>query len=58
MHNAIYLDNPVQAFLVKQAITEKICKLREKGFKETDVELEQLKNALPKMREEHGTPIF
>lgn len=57
MQNAIFLNNPVQTFLVKQAVVEKIKQLRDKGFSETSSEIRNLKAALPQLKELNGIPV-
>ena len=57
MQNAIFLNNPWQVFLVRQAVVEKIKQLRDKGFSETSREIRSLKSALPELKELNGVPV-
>lgn len=57
MKNAIYLNNSLQAFLVKQAIAHEIKAYKDKGFKDTDFEVQQLKSALPHIKETNALPV-
>jgi hypothetical protein len=57
MQNAIFLNNPWQVFLVRQAVVEKIKQLRDKGFSENSREIHSLKTALPELKELNGVPV-
>jgi hypothetical protein len=57
MQNAIFLNNPWQVFLVRQAVVEKIKQLRDKGFSENSREISNLKAALPVLKELNGVPV-
>lgn len=57
MQNAIFLNNPWQVFLVRQAVVEKIKQLRDKGFSENSREIKNLKAALPELKELNGVPV-
>jgi hypothetical protein len=58
MRNAIFLDNNIQSFLVKQAIKEKMEQLRKNGYSEKSLELVELGKTLPKIKLENGLPIL
>lgn len=43
--------------MVKQAIAHEIKAYKDKGFKDTDFEVQQLKSALPHIKETNALPV-
>jgi hypothetical protein len=57
MQNAIFLNNPLQTYLVKQAVANEIKRYKAKGFRDSDFEVVQLRGALPQLKELNGVPV-
>lgn len=57
MQNAIYMNNRIQYYLLRQAIKHELELYRQRGFSETSTEIRNLKATLPQVNELHAMPV-
>lgn len=58
MNAAVYLNNGMQAYLVRRAITDAIDAAIARGFTEKDPEVHELRASLPVLKAENALPIM